>query len=88
MAHALKFHALVSGKTLPLPDLSAFEGKQVEVIVVEDEGHEQGIASVSGNSPRQRPLGLYRGQFTVPDDFDAPAQPDIQKYFDGQGDDS
>ena len=25
MARALKFHATVSGKTLPLPDLSAFE---------------------------------------------------------------
>jgi hypothetical protein len=35
---ALKFHALVSGKTLPLPGLSAFEGKRVEVIVFEDEG--------------------------------------------------
>ena len=88
MAHALKFHALVSGKTLPMPDLSAFEGKRVEVIVVEDEGQVQGIASESGDSPRQRPLGLYRGQFTVPDDFDAPLPPDIQKYFDGQDNDS
>jgi len=88
MAHALKFHAVVSGKTLPLPDLSAFEGKRVEVSVVEDEGQVQGVASVLGHSPRQRPFGLYRGQFTVPDDFDAPLPPDIQKYFDGQGDDS
>ena len=38
MAHALKIHALVSSKTLPLHGLSAFEGKRVEVIVVEDEG--------------------------------------------------
>lgn len=37
MANALKFHAVVRGKTLPLPDLAAFEGKRVEVIVVEDE---------------------------------------------------
>ena len=88
MAHALKFHALVSGKTLPLPDLSAFEGKHVEVIVVEDEGQSQSNASASHEPPKQRPLGLYRGQFAVPDDFDAPLPPDIQKYFDGQGNDS
>ena len=87
MAHALKFHALVAGKTLPLPDLSAFEGKRVEVIVVEDEGQAQNIASASPESPRQRPLGSYRGQFTVPDDFDSPLPAEIQKYFDGQGND-
>lgn len=88
MANALKFHALVSGKTLPLPDLSAFEGKRVEVIVVEDEGQVHNIASATPESPRQRPFGLYRGQFTVPDDFDAPLPPEIQKYFDGQGDET
>ncbi len=88
MAQALKFHALVSGKTLPLPDLSAFEGKHVEVIVVEDEGQGRSTTLTSTESPPQRPLGLYRGQFIVPDDFDAPLPPEIQKYFDGQGDDS
>jgi hypothetical protein len=34
MAYALKFHAVVQNKTLALPDLSAFEGKRVEVIVI------------------------------------------------------
>ena len=87
MAHALKFHALVAGKTLPLPDLSAFEGKRVEVIVIEDESQVPSVVSASPESPRQRPLGLYRGQFTVPDDFDAPLPAEIQKYFDGQGND-
>ena len=37
MAQALKFHAIVSGKTLSLPDLRTFEGKRVKVIVVEEE---------------------------------------------------
>jgi hypothetical protein len=85
MAHALKFHARVTGKTLPLPDLGAFEGKRVEVIVVEDEalppGHQDPTLA------KQRPLGLYRGQFTIPDDFDSPLPDDVQKYFDGEGDD-
>jgi hypothetical protein len=75
MAHALKFHAIVSGKTLTLPDLSAFEGKRVEVIVVEDDP----------------PIDLgagSRGQFVVPDDFDDPLPPEIQKYFEGGEDKS
>jgi hypothetical protein len=65
MANALKFHALVSGKTLVLPDLAAFEGKRVEVIVMEDEAP----ASTRVKSSGRRTLGLMRGQLTVPDDF-------------------
>lgn len=82
MAHALKFHAVVSGKTLPLPDLSAFEGKRVEVIVVEDE--EQHAKAAPTAQPR--PLGILRGQFTVPEDFDGPLPSDIQDYFEGEAD--
>lgn len=82
MANALKFHAIVSGKTLPLPDLGAFEGKRVEVIVVEDEGQ----PSLPPQPPQRRPFGLLRGRLVVPDDFDAPLSPDLQKYFDGDGD--
>ena len=78
MAHALKFHAVVSGKTLRLPDLSAFEGKRVEVIVVEEDGPPELAVS-----RQPRPLGLLRGQFTVPDDFDEPLPAEIQAYFEG-----
>jgi len=40
-----------------------------------------------GATPReQRPLGLLRGQLVVPDDFDAPLPPEIQRYFDGDAD--
>jgi len=81
MAHALKFHAVVSGKTLPLPDLSAFEGKRVEVIVPEEEGPTEPRAVPQG----ERRLGILRGKFVVPDDFDAPLPPEIQSYFEGDG---
>ena len=77
MAQALKFHAVVSGKTLSLPDLGAFEGKRVEVIVVEEEAP----AEIRTTPTGQRPLGLLRGQFVVPDDFDAPLPTEIQQYF-------
>ena len=79
MAHALKFHAVVSGKTLRLPDLSAFEGKRVEVIVVEDDAPADAVTA-----PRQRPLGIMRGQLVVPADFDEPLPGDLQRYFDGE----
>jgi hypothetical protein len=82
MAIVLKFHAVVSGNTLQLPDLGAFEGKRVEVIVVEDEA----LPALTPQPTQRRPLGLLRGQLVVPDDFDAPLPPDTQKYFDGDGD--
>jgi hypothetical protein len=80
MAHALKFHAVVSGKTLTLPDLSAFEGKRVEVIVVEDQ-----VPAERDAAPQGRPLGIMRGQFVVPEDFDAPPPEGLQRYFEGEG---
>jgi hypothetical protein len=83
MASALKFHAIVKGKTLALPDLGRFEGKRVEVIVVEDEP----VADVApARSPRR--FGTLAGQFVVPDDFDAPLPEDVLSAFEGTGDDS
>lgn len=76
MAKALKFHAVVRGKTLPLPDLGAFEGKRVEVILVEDEAEERA-------APQGRRFGTLRGQFVVPDDFDAPLSDDVLSGFEG-----
>ena len=32
----------------------------------------------------QRVLGIYRGQFTVPDDFDAPLPNDLLDLFEGR----
>ena len=81
MAHALKFHAVVSGKTLALPDLSAFEGKRVEVIVMEEEEPPEPRAMPQG----ERRLGTLRGTFVVPEDFDAPLPAELQGYFEGDG---
>lgn len=77
MANALKFHAVVAGKTLPLPDLSAFEGKRVEVIVVEDEGSERPLPAGT------RRFGTMAGEIEIAADFDAPLPDDIQAGFDG-----
>ena len=80
MAQALKFHAVVSGKTLALPDLGVFEGMRVEVTVMATDGPAE-----LGKPRARRPLGLLRGQFVVPEDFDDPLPPEIQSYFEGEG---
>lgn len=36
-----------------------------------------------GAPPPQRPFGLCRGEFTVPDDFDAPLPDEILAGFEG-----
>jgi len=75
MAQALKIHAVVSGKTLTLSDLGAFEGKRVQVTVTEED--DQPAAPLA-----RRELGLLRGKLWVAEDFDAPLSDDIQRYFD------
>lgn len=84
MAKALKFHAVVRGKTLPLPDLAAFEGKRVEVIVVEDE---ESHANAARPSPK-RHFGSLAGKFSIPNDFDAPLPDDILSAFEGKEEDA
>jgi hypothetical protein len=79
MAQPLKIHAVVSGKTLTLSDLEAFDGKRVEVTVVEAE-------ESADAAPVQRELGLLRGKMWVADDFDAPLPDELQKHFDGKAD--
>jgi hypothetical protein len=81
MARGLKFHAVVSGKTLPLPDLSAFEGKRVEVIVVEEDAKTEPATTTT-----QRRFGSMAGQFIVPEDFDAPLPDDVLAAFEGRDD--
>lgn len=35
---------------------------------------------------RQAAFGADAGRFTVPDDFDAPLPPEVQRYFEGEDD--
>lgn len=81
MAHALRIRAHVASDTLTLRNLGEFAGKNVEVIVLEEE-----TAAPAAASQRRRPLGLYRGQVVVTGDIDAPLPPELQRFFDGEGD--
>lgn len=94
---ALRFHAVVRGKALPLPDLSVFEGRRVEVIVLaEDEAVVEAGASAPAEPAQseekpaapalKRRLGALQGKVTIHGNFDDPPPEDIQKYFEGRGD--
>lgn len=82
MAEALRFRTVVSGKTLTIPDLGRFEGKRVEVIVLDDEPTDLANTEVARSKPKRR-FGTMAGQIKISDDFDAPLPVDIQRAFDG-----
>jgi len=45
-----------------------------------------GLLTILNPQPlsRPRPIGLARGQFTVPEDFNAPLPEDVLQTFEGQ----
>ena len=53
--------------------------------------HNQPVAELRQVRPQRqkglRPWGLYKGQFTVPDDFNDPLPYDLLDLFEGKGDD-
>ena len=59
--------------------------KQAEVLdfveFLKDRSRPENVAT-----PARR-LGTLAGQFTVPEDFDAPLPPEVQTYFQGEDDD-
>ncbi len=79
MAHALKFTAVVAGKTLTHADLQEFAGKRVEVIVMEDLSTEALTGSFPTSEPGKRRFGTLAGRLKVADDFDAPLPAEIQR---------
>ena len=83
MAQALRFHAVVSGKTLTLDELEAFDGKRVEVIVLEDESGDAAPDDAALRRSKRR-FGTLAGKIKIAEDFDAPLPKDMQRAFDGE----
>ncbi|XXX73190.1 hypothetical protein WMF30_36630 [Sorangium sp. So ce134] len=79
MANAIRIHTQVTSDTLHIPELSALVGKNVEVIILEDE------SASRRPTPPARKLGTLRGMFDVPEDFDAPLPEDMLRAFEGEG---
>ncbi|TMQ08757.1 MAG: DUF2281 domain-containing protein [Deltaproteobacteria bacterium] len=82
MAEALRFRTVVSGKTLTISDLGRFEGKRVEVIILDDDSMDAAAPGVVQSKPVRR-FGTMAGKIKIADDFDAPLPPDIERAFDG-----
>ena len=80
MQSALKLNVTVTReRVIRLPD--DFPEGPAEVIV---------LPTASDASPKPhagRRLGSMHGLITIADDFDAPLPPEIQRVFDGEGDD-
>ncbi len=66
----------------PLKYLRLVEAGDNVVIIRSD----RAIAEIRpiGSSKKLRPFGLCAGEFTVPDDFDAPLPEDMLKAFEGK----
>ena len=54
------------------------------IIIIESGKAIAEIKPVSPTSPQLRPYGLCAGEFTVPDDFDAPLPDEILNSFEGK----
>ncbi|WP_437791857.1 hypothetical protein [Sorangium sp. So ce693] len=77
MANAIRIRTQVTSDILHIPELSALAGKNVEVIILEEESAPRRL------TPPTRTLGALRGLFDVPDDFDAPLPEDMLRAFEG-----
>lgn len=53
------------------------------LLIVEQDHPIAEIRPVASPMPGPRPIGLAAGQFTVPDDFDAPLSEEILRDFEG-----
>lgn len=54
------------------------------IVVTRDNRPIVELRPVAGPRPTPRPYGLAAGEFTVPDDFDAPLPEEILKSFEGK----
>jgi prevent-host-death family protein len=55
-----------------------------EEIVISKRG--KPVARLCAMPSIERKFGVLKGKLSVPDDFDKPLPPDIQRYFDGEDD--
>lgn len=66
----------------PLKYIRQVEAGEILVIVENDKVIAE-LKPIAGDKPL-RPFGLCAGEFTVPDDFDAPLPEDIVSAFEGK----
>lgn len=67
----------------PSKYLNQVEAGESFLIVQEDKPIAE-LKPITNSKKPPRPFGLCKGEFTVPDDFDAPLPEDILKAFEGK----
>lgn len=67
----------------PLKYLRQVEAGETLVIVRSDKPIAE-LRPIAASSKQLRPFGLCAGEFTVPDDFDAPLPEDLLNAFEGK----
>ncbi|WP_414545053.1 type II toxin-antitoxin system Phd/YefM family antitoxin [Nostoc sp. CCY0012] len=66
----------------PLKYLNQVEAGESFVIIQADKAIAE-LKPITNTHKQQRPFGLCAGEFTVPDDFDAPLPEDMLNAFEG-----
>jgi antitoxin (DNA-binding transcriptional repressor) of toxin-antitoxin stability system len=67
-------------------DLGGFLEKVLHgesILIVDSKRTLAEVKPVASRQPALRPFGLCKGEFTVPDDFDAPLPDEILRQFEG-----
>lgn len=67
----------------PLKYLRQVEAGETLIITRSDKAIAE-LRPITSSSKQLRPFGLCAGEFTVPDDFDAPLPEDILSAFEGK----
>ncbi|PMB17962.1 prevent-host-death protein [Fischerella thermalis CCMEE 5205] len=67
----------------PLKYLRQVEAGETVIIVQADKAIAE-LRPISSSGKQLRPFGLCTGEFTVPDDFDAPLPEDLLNAFEGK----
>lgn len=84
MQSAVRLHVHIAGdRTVHLPE-DLPEG-DAEIIVLYGPPPPD-LERARKAAQRRSSFGADAGRFTVPDDFDAPLPPDVQRYFEGEDD--
>lgn len=78
----VEVRGVVTSKTLTMTELTHVDGEAVAAVATE----RVSVDIIHSPSPSKatRPLGMLRGKFAVPADFNAPLPADIQRFFEGE----
>ncbi len=86
MINAIRLRTVVESENVRIPELARLIGKQVEILVVEEDATrsiaDEGKATAS-DVQRAPQLGTLRGLVDIPENFDDPLPDEVLRAFEG-----